>query len=211
MGAAPIIENKAMTTAHEHSDRPLSDIEIRVKALESLLIDKGYVHPDTLERLIQTYEHEVGPHHGARVVARAWTDESFAEHLRADATAAVASMGYSGRQGEHLVAVENTPGQHNLVVCTLCSCYPWPVLGLPPAWYKSPAFRSQAVIRPREVLRTFGLNLPESTQVRVWDSTAEIRYLVIPMRPEGTQGWSLEALAGLVNRDSMIGTAVVSR
>jgi len=211
MGAAPIIENKAMTTDHEHSDRPLSDIEIRVKALESLLIDKGYVHPDTLERLIQTYEHEVGPHHGARVVARAWTDESFAEHLRADATAAVASMGYSGRQGEHLVAVENTPGQHNLVVCTLCSCYPWPVLGLPPAWYKSPAFRSQAVIRPREVLRTFGLNLPESTQVRVWDSTAEIRYLVIPMRPEGTQGWSLEALAGLVNRDSMIGTAVVSR
>ncbi|MBM3338860.1 MAG: nitrile hydratase subunit alpha [Betaproteobacteria bacterium] len=200
-----------MTTDHEHSDRPLSDIEIRVKALESLLIDKGYVHPDTLERLIQTYEHEVGPHHGARVVARAWTDESFAEHLRADATAAVASMGYSGRQGEHLVAVENTPGQHNLVVCTLCSCYPWPVLGLPPAWYKSPAFRSQAVIRPREVLRTFGLNLPESTQVRVWDSTAEIRYLVIPMRPEGTQGWSLEALAGLVNRDSMIGTAVVSR
>jgi len=211
MGAAPIIENKAMTTDHEHSDRPLSDIEIRVKALESLLIDKGYVHPDTLERLIQTYEHEVGPHHGARVVARAWTDESFAEHLRADATAAVASMGYSGRQGEHLVAVENTPGQHNLVVCTLCSCYPWPVLGLPPAWYKSSAFRSQAVIRPREVLRTFGLNLPESTQVRVWDSTAEIRYLVIPMRPEGTQGWSLEALAGLVNRDSMIGTAVVSR
>lgn len=211
MGAAPIIENKAMTTAHEHSDRPLSDIEIRVKALESLLIDKGYVHPDTLERLIQTYEHEVGPHHGARVVARAWTDESFAEHLRADATKAVASMGYSGRQGEHLVAVENTPEQHNLVVCTLCSCYPWPVLGLPPAWYKSSAFRSQAVIRPREVLRTFGLNLPESTQVRVWDSTAEIRYLVIPMRPEGTQGWSFEALAGLVNRDSMIGTAVVSR
>lgn len=197
------------TQTHQHDERPLSDIEIRVKALESLLVEKGYVHPETLERLIQTYEHEVGPHYGAKVVARAWTDESFAQHLRDDATEAVASMGYRGRQGEHLVAVENTPEQHNLVVCTLCSCYPWPVLGLPPAWYKSSAFRSQAVIRPREVLRSFGLDLPESTHIRVWDSTAEIRYLVIPMRPTGTEDWSLEALAGLVHRDAMIGTALV--
>jgi nitrile hydratase subunit alpha len=192
---------------HDHDDHSeLSPIELRVKAMESLLVEKGYIDPATLDALIETYEHKIGPRNGAAVVARAWTDATFLQWLKDDATAAIASLGYSGRQGEHMVAVVNTPDVHNMVVCTLCSCYPWPVLGLPPVWYKSPPYRAKAVIDPRGVLAEFGVTLPEGMAVRVWDSTAEIRYLVIPMRPDGTDGWSAEKLATLVNRDSMIGT-----
>lgn len=180
---------------------------LRVKALESLLVEKGLVDPAALDAIIDTYEHKVGPRNGARVVARAWSDPAYLERLRADATAAIAELGYGGRQGEHMVAVENTPEVHNLVVCTLCSCYPWSVLGLPPVWYKSSPYRSRAVIDPRGVMAEFGLTVPDEAEVRVWDSTAEIRYLVIPERPAGTEGWSEEALAELVSRDSMIGVA----
>jgi len=197
---------------HDHDDHGsgLSPIALRVKALESLLVEKGYVDPEALDVLIDTYETKVGPRNGARVVARAWTDPAFADWLKRDATAAIASLGYVGRQGEHMVAVFNTPSVHNMVVCTLCSCYPWPVLGLPPVWYKAPPYRSRAVIDPRGVLADFGVRLPGETEIRVWDSTAEVRYLVIPMRPEGTDGWSEERLAALVSRDSMIGTGLVS-
>jgi nitrile hydratase len=181
---------------------------LRVKALESLLVEKGIVDPAALDAIIDTYEHKVGPRNGARVVARAWSDHAYLQRLRADATAAIAELGYGGRQGEHMVAVENTSEVHNLVVCTLCSCYPWSVLGLPPVWYKSSPYRSRAVIDPRGVVAEFGLALPESTEVRVWDSTAEIRYLVIPERPKGTEGWSEDALTDLVSRDSMIGVAL---
>jgi nitrile hydratase subunit alpha len=191
-----------------HDDAPMSDTALRVKALESLLIEKGYVDPEALDRLIDTYEYKVGPRNGAKVVARAWTDPEFKRWLLADATAAIASLGYAGRQGEHMVALENTPKVHNMVVCTLCSCYPWPVLGLPPVWYKSAPYRSRAVLEPRQVLAEFGVMLAEATEVRVWDSTAEVRYLVVPMRPEGTGGWSEERLAELVTRDSMIGTGL---
>jgi nitrile hydratase subunit alpha len=183
----------------------LSEMEVRVRALETLLIEKGYVDPQALDVLIDTYEHRIGPHNGARVVARAWTDPDYRRHLLADATAAIAGMGYTGRQGEHMVALENTRDVHHLVVCTLCSCYPWPVLGLPPTWYKSAPYRSRAVIDPRGVLADFGVTLPDDVEVRVWDSTAEIRYLVLPQRPAGTDGWSADALARLVTRDSMIG------
>jgi nitrile hydratase subunit alpha len=183
-------------------------MDLRVRALETLLVAKGYVDPAAVDRLIETYEVHVGPHNGARVVARAWTDPVFAEALRQDATAAIATLGYSGRQGEHMVAVFNTPQQHHMVVCTLCSCYPWPVLGLPPVWYKSAAYRSRAVREPRAVLAEFGVTLPADRQVRVWDSTAEVRYLVIPERPAGTEGWSEDRLADLVTRDSMIGTGL---
>jgi len=183
---------------------------LRVKALESLLVEKGLVDPAALDAIIETYEHKVGPRNGARVVAKAWNDPAYKARLLADATAAIAELGYGGRQGEHMVVVENTPGVHNMVVCTLCSCYPWPVLGLPPVWYKSSPYRSRAVIDPRGVLAEFGVALPEDVEVRVWDSTAEIRYLVLPMRPEGTEGLDEEALAGLVSRDSMIGTAIVT-
>ena len=197
---------------HEHPPgSTLSDMEIRVRALETLLVRKGYVEPAALDALIETYESRIGPHNGARVVARAWSDPAYREWLLRDATQAVGSdstFGYRGRQGEHLVAVENTPQVHNLVVCTLCSCYPWPVLGLPPTWYKSAPFRSRAVIDPRGVLADFGLALPDSQRIQVWDSTAEIRYLVLPMRPQGTEGWDEAALAGLVTRDSMIGTGL---
>lgn len=186
----------------------LSPIALRVRALESLLVEKGYVDPAALDVLIETYETKIGPRNGARVVARAWTDAGFAEWLARDATAAIASMGYQGRQGEHMVALFNTPTVHNMVVCTLCSCYPWPVLGLPPVWYKSMPYRSRAVIEPRAVLAEFGLTLPETVEVRVWDSTAEIRYLVIPERPPGTEGMGEEALAALVTRDAMIGTGL---
>lgn len=186
-------------------------MDLRVRALETLLVEKGYVDPAAVDRLIEIYETQVGPHNGARVVARAWADPAFAEWLRQDATAAIASMGYSGRQGEHMVAVFDTPQQHHLVVCTLCSCYPWPVLGLPPVWYKSAAYRSRAVREPRAVLAEFGVTLPEGQQVRVWDSTAEVRYLVIPQRPPGTEGWSEERLATLVTRDAMIGTGLARR
>ena len=196
---------------HDHDEgSALSPIALRVKALESLLVEKGYVDPAALDVLIETYENKIGPRNGARVVARAWTDPDFAEELRRDATAAIASMGYTGRQGEHMVALFNTPETHNMVVCTLCSCYPWPVLGLPPVWYKSMPYRSRAVMEPRAVLAEFGVSLPEGTAVRVWDSTAEVRYLVIPQRPGGTEGWSAEQLAGLVTRDSMIGTGLAS-
>lgn len=196
--------------AHSHHHSELSPIELRVRALETLLTEKGYIVPAALDELIETYETRVGPKNGARVVAKAWTDAAYRERLLTDATAAIAELGYTGRQGEHMVAVENTPDRHNLVVCTLCSCYPWTVLGLPPVWYKSAPYRSRAVRDPRGVLAEFGLTLPAETEIRVWDSTAEMRYLVLPMRPAGTEGWSAEALADLVNRDSMIGTALAT-
>ena len=193
---------------HDHGQEPPSDMALRVKALESLLVEKGIVDAAALDAIIDTYEHKVGPRNGARVVARAWSDPAYRDRLRADATAAIAELGYGGRQGEHMAAVENTPEVHNLVVCTLCSCYPWSVLGLPPVWYKSSPYRSRAVIDPRGVMAEFGLVVPETTEVRVWDSTAEVRYLVIPERPAGTDGWSEDELAALVSRDSMIGVAL---
>jgi nitrile hydratase subunit alpha len=191
---------------HPHN-APLSDVQLRVKALESLLTEKGLVDPAALDELIDTYETRVGPRNGARVVARAWVDPEFKRRLLEDATAAIAELGFIGRQGEDMVAIENTPAVHNLVVCTLCSCYPWPVLGLPPVWYKAAPYRSRAVIDPRGVLREFGVDLPEDVEVRVWDSTAELRYLVLPERPPGTEGLSEDELAALVTRDAMIGTA----
>jgi nitrile hydratase len=193
---------------HAHATSELSETALRVRALESILVEKGLIDPAALDVLIETYETRIGPRNGARVVAKAWSDPAYLKRLRADATAAIAELGFGGRQGEHMVVVENTPQEHNLVVCTLCSCYPWPVLGLPPVWYKSAPYRSRAVIDPRGVLAEFGVVLPASTRIRVWDSTAEVRYLVLPMRPEGTQGWSEERLAGLVTRDSMIGTGL---
>jgi nitrile hydratase len=193
---------------HAHEGSALPEMDLRVRALESLLIEKGYVDPKALDVLIETYEHKVGPRNGARVVAKAWSDPGFRQWLLDDATAAIASLGFTGRQGEHMVALENTPGVHNMVVCTLCSCYPWPVLGLPPIWYKSAPYRSRAVKDPRGVLNDFGIALPKDTEVRVWDSTAETRFIVLPMRPAGTEGWSEDKLADLVTRDSMIGTGL---
>jgi len=192
---------------HPHGST-LSEMDLRVRALETLLVDKGWVDPAALDALVETYEHKVGPHNGARVVAKAWADEAYRERLRADATAAIAELGYSGRQGEHMVALFDAPGVRHLVVCTLCSCYPWPVLGLPPVWYKSAPYRSRAVIDPRGVLADFGTTVPDDVELRVFDSTAELRYLVVPMRPAGTDGWSEDALARLVTRDSMIGTGM---
>jgi nitrile hydratase len=191
-----------------HSE--LSATELRVRALESLLTEKGYVDRAALDELVETYERRIGPRNGARVVARAWVDPAYRTWLLADATDAVAALGCAGRQGEQLQAVENTPTVHNLVVCTLCSCYPWPVLGLPPVWYKSPAYRSRAVADPRGVLRDFGVELSDEVAIRVWDSTAELRYLVVPMRPAGTDGLAEDTLADLVTRDSMIGTGLVA-
>jgi len=193
---------------HDHDSGHLTDVALRVRALESLLIEKGYVDPAALDAIVETYETKIGPRNGARVVARSWIDPTYRQWLLNDATAAIKSLGYAGRQGEHMVAVENTGAVHNMVVCTLCSCYPLPVLGLPPVWYKSAPYRSRAVIDPRGVLAEFGVSLPPETKIRVWDSTAEIRYLVVPMRPAGTDGWSEERLASLVTRDSMIGTGV---
>ncbi|MBU3711015.1 MAG: nitrile hydratase subunit alpha [Limnohabitans sp.] len=198
-------------SSHNHDHSHLSDMDVRVRALQTLLTDKGYVDPAALDRIIETYETEVGPHNGARVVARAWSEPDYREWLLRDATAAIAAMGYSGRQGEHMVVVPNTETVHNMVVCTLCSCYPWPVLGLPPVWYKSAPYRSKAVMDPRGVLSDFGVSVPADTTFRVWDSTAEIRYLVLPQRPQGTQGWTQEQLAQLVTRDSMIGTGLPLR
>jgi nitrile hydratase subunit alpha len=192
---------------HDHGQDPPSDIALRVKALESLLVEKGLVDPAALDAIVDHFEHKVGPRNGARVVAKAWTDPAFRERLMADASTAIAELGYLGAQGDHMVAVENTRAVHNLVVCTLCSCYPWPVLGLPPVWYKSPPYRSRAVIDPRGVLREFGTELPDDVEVRVWDSTAEVRYLVIPERPAGADGLDEDALAALVTRNGMIGTA----
>lgn len=194
---------------HDHSDIP-PDPALRVKALETLLTRKGLVDPAALDAYIDTYETKIGPRNGARVVARAWSDPSYLERLRQDATAAIAELGYGGRQGEHMVIVENAPGKHNMVVCTLCSCYPWSVLGLPPVWYKSDAYRARAVIDPRGVLADFGVTLPDDTEISVWDSTAEVRYLVIPERPAGSEGLSEAQLADLVTRDSMIGTGLAN-
>ncbi len=193
---------------HDHDSSTLGEMDVRVRALETLLTQKGYVDPVALDAIIETYETKIGPHNGARVVAKAWADPAYKAWLLKDATSAIASMGYMGRQGEHMVVVENTPDTHHVVVCTLCSCYPWPVLGLPPVWYKSAPYRSRVVIEPRSVLKDFGLSLPESTRIRVWDSTAEIRYLVLPMRPNNTDGWTQEQLAKLVTRDAMIGTGL---
>ena len=206
-----------MANDHDHShdhdhdhDNHLSETVLRVKALETLLVAKGLVDPAALDAMIDAYENKIGPRNGARVVVKAWTDPAYKARLMEDATAAIAELGYSGAQGEHMVVVENTPTVHNLVVCTLCSCYPWPVLGLPPVWYKSSAYRSRAVIDPRGVLEDFGLTVSDGVAVRVWDSTAEIRYLVLPERPAGTEGLSVDALEELVTRDTMIGTARVA-
>ncbi|WP_298838771.1 nitrile hydratase subunit alpha [uncultured Roseobacter sp.] len=197
---------------HDHRDHPHdrlpSDPALRVRALETVLTQKGLIDPAALDEIIDTYENRIGPRNGARVVARAWRDPDFCAALLDDATAVVSGMGYYGRQGEHMVAVQNTDETHNMVVCTLCSCYPWPLLGIPPTWYKSDAYRARAVREPRKVLADFGVTLPEGTAVRVWDSTAEVRYLVVPQRPEGTDGMSEEQLMALVTRDSMIGTGL---
>jgi nitrile hydratase len=197
-----------MTDHDDHAHAHLGDMDVRVRALETLLTLKGYIDPSALDAIIETYETRVGPHNGAAVVARAWTEPAFRAWLLSDATAAIASMGFGGRQGEHMVAVENTPLVHNMVVCTLCSCYPWPILGLPPVWYKSAPYRAKAVQDPRGVLRDFGVELPAETLMRVWDSTAEVRYVVLPMRPPGSEGMDAQALAGLVTRDAMIGTGL---
>jgi nitrile hydratase len=194
--------------AHGHVSSHLSEVEVRVRALESVLQQKGYIDPAAIDLLIERYEKRIGPRNGANVVAKAWADQDFKKRLLADPTQTLASLGYAGTQGEHMTVLENTPALHNLVVCTLCSCYPWPLLGLPPVWYKSGPYRSRAVMDPRGVLREFGVELPADTEIRVWDSTAEMRYLVLPMRPLGTEGWSEEQLASIVTRDSMIGTGL---
>jgi nitrile hydratase len=201
-----------MAHDHDHDDdphaAPLTETQLRAKALESLLTEKGLVDPKALDELIDTYETKIGPRNGARVVARAWVDPGYRSRLLGDATAAIAELGFGGRQGENMVVVENGPSVHNLVVCTLCSCYPWPVLGLPPVWYKSAPYRSRAVIDPRGVLGEFGVVIPDDVEVRVWDSTAEVRYLVLPQRPAGSEGLSEDELAALVTRDSMIGVGL---
>ncbi|CAD5374906.1 Nitrile hydratase subunit alpha [Rubrivivax sp. A210] len=201
--------------AHEHPDdhdhrghSELGPMDLRVRALETILAEKGYIDPAALDVLIDTYQTRIGPRNGARVVARAWVDADYRAWLLRDATGAIASLGYQGRQGEHMQVVENTPSRHNMVVCTLCSCYPWPVLGLPPTWYKSAPYRSRAVRDPRGVLADFGVVLPPGTEIRVWDSTAELRYLVLPQRPQGTEALDEDGLAALVTRDSMIGTGL---
>ena len=196
-----------MSDHHDHNS-PLPDTVLRVKALESLLTEKGLVDPAALDVLIDTYEFKVGPRNGAAVVAKAWTDDAYKQRLLDDATAAIAEFGFEGRQGEHMIVLENTAEQHNMVVCTLCSCYPWTVLGLPPVWYKSAPYRSRAVMDPRGVLQEFGVTLGDDVEIRVWDSTAEIRYLVLPQRPAGTEGMDADALAELVTRDSMIGVGL---
>jgi nitrile hydratase subunit alpha len=193
--------------AHDHTEPP-SGIELRVKALESLLIEKGLVDPAALDELIDIYEHKIGPRNGAAVVAKAWADPAYKARLLDDGTTAIAELGFSGVQGEDMLVVENTPNVHNVLVCTLCSCYPWPTLGLPPIWYKSAPYRSRVVIDPRSVLEDFGLSVAADKEVRVWDSNAELRYLVLPERPAGTEGWSEEQLSKLVTRDSMIGTGL---
>jgi nitrile hydratase subunit alpha len=196
-----------MSTEHGHHPAPLSDVEARTRALESILLEKGLLTPDAVDKVIAAYERDIGPLNGARVVARAWVDAAYKKRLLTDATPAIAELGFGGRQGEHMVVVENTPAIHNVIVCTLCSCYPWPVLGLPPVWYKSPPYRSRVVIEPRKVLQEFGLKLDEETEIRVWDSSAELRYMVLPKRPAGTEDMTEEELVKLVTRDSMIGVA----
>lgn len=197
------------THPHDHAlGSELSEMEVRVRALETILTEKGYVDPAALDRIVEAFETKIGPRNGAQIVARAWADADFKCRLLADATAAANSLGHVSRVGSHLIAVENTPQTHNLVVCTLCSCYPWEVLGLPPVWYKSAPYRSRAVIDPKGVLADFGVTLAPETEIRIWDSTAETRFIVVPMRPAGTEGWSEERLADLVTRDSMIGTGL---
>ena len=196
-----------MSSEHGHHPAPLSDVEARTRALESILLEKGLLTPDAVDKVIAAYERDIGPLNGARVVARAWVDSEYKKRLLTDATPAIAELGFGGRQGEHMVVLENTPTIHNVIVCTLCSCYPWPVLGLPPVWYKSPPYRSRVVIEPRKVLQEFGLQLDEATEIKVWDSSAEIRYMVLPERPAGTEGMTEEELVKLVTRDSMIGVA----
>ncbi len=211
MGMNDVTDAKAQEQDHGHDHQVVpSDPTLRVKALESLLVEKGLVDAAALDALVDAYEHKLGPRNGARVIARAWVDPAYKKRLLADASAAIAELGYGGQQGENMLVVENTPKVHNLVVCTLCSCYPWPVLGLPPVWYKSAPYRSRAVIDPRGVLREFGLELPQETEVRVWDSTAELRYLVLPERPAGTEQLSEEQLAALVTRDAMVGVAKIT-
>ncbi len=195
--------------SHDHAQgSELSEMDVRVRALETILTEKGYVDPAALDKIVEAFETRIGPHNGARIVARAWSDPEFKRRLLADATEAANSLGNLDPVANHLIAVENTPDTHNLVVCTLCSCYPWSVLGLPPVWYKSAPYRSRAVIDPKGVLADFGVTLPPDTEIRIWDSTAETRFLVVPMRPEGTEGWSEERLATLVTRDSMVGTGL---
>ncbi len=200
--------------SHDHGDHhhdhgsDLSEMQLRTRALETILLEKGYIDPAAIDVLIETYEKKIGPRNGAQVVAKAWVDPKFRKWLFEDGTAAIESLGFGGRSGNHLVALENTPSVHNMVVCTLCSCYPWSVLGLPPLWYKSAPYRSRTVADPRGVLRDFGVELPKDTEIHVSDSTAEVRYLVVPMRPPGTEGWSEDKLADLVTRDSMIGTGL---
>jgi nitrile hydratase len=196
-----------MSDQHGHHPAPLSDVEARTRALESILLEKGLITPDAVDKVIAAYERDIGPLNGARVVARAWVDAEYKQRLLADATPAIAELGFGGMEGEHMVVVENTLAIHNVIVCTLCSCYPWPVLGLPPVWYKSPPYRSRAVIEPRKVLQEFGLELDEAIEIRVWDSSAKIRYMVLPERPAGTEGMTEEELVKLVTRDSMIGVA----
>ena len=198
---------------HHHHDHgsELSEMQLRVRALETVLTEKGYVDPKALDLIIEAYETKIGPHNGARVVAKAWADSDFKRRLLEDGSAAIATLGHTSRVGDHLVAVENTPRLHNMVVCTLCSCYPWEMLGLPPVWYKAAPYRSRTVKDPRGVLADFGVKLPNDTEIRVWDSTAETRFMVLPMRPAGTEGWSEERLADLVTRDSMIGTGLAKQ
>ena len=198
-------QNNAHDGQHAHGSE-LSDVQLRVRALETVLTEKGYLDPTALDRIVEAYETRIGPHIGARAVAKAWIDRAFKTALLEDASKAIAGLGIANRVGDHLVVIENTPAMHNIVVCTLCSCYPWDVLGLPPVWYKSAAYRSRTVKDPRSVLADFGVTLSASTSIRVWDSTAETRFMVLPMRPEGTDGWDEQLLAGLVTRDSMIGT-----
>ncbi len=193
---------------HEHHPRPASELELRTRALEALLVEKGIVSSDQIDAVIDVYAHDVGPQNGARVVARAWADPAYRARLLEDGTAAIAELGYGGEEGHTMVVVENTPTVHNVIVCTLCSCYPWPVLGLPPTWYKSAPYRARVVAEPRAVLQEFGVELADDVEIRVWDSTAEIRYLVLPMRPEGTEHMGEEELAALVGRDAMIGTGL---
>ena len=197
-----------MSDDHGHHPAEPSAVERRVTAIESLLVEKGLITSDVVDAVIETFEHDLGPLNGAKVVARAWVDDDYRARLLADGTTAIGELGLGGAEGEHLTVLENTGTVHNLVVCTLCSCYPWPVLGLPPVWYKAAPYRAKAVIDPRGVLKDFGVELPTDTDIRVWDSTAELRYLVVPMRPAGTEGWSEEKLAALVTRDSMIGTGL---
>jgi len=208
-GPVGVLPRAGVSDGHgHHHARPPSAVELRAQALEALLAERGLVSTDAIDAVVELYENDVGPQNGARVVARAWVDEAYRTRLLEDANAAIAELGFVGAEGDNMVVVANTPAVHNMVVCTLCSCYPWPVLGLPPTWYKSPPYRARAVSEPRAVLREFGVELDDEVEIRIWDSSAEVRYLVLPMRPPDTEGWSEERLAGIVTRDCMIGTGL---